>query len=162
MLDFFFCSLANERVSVWAHYAKTLKSTMTCRIIFYYTFLIYFWVVEVSSCIEMNWFSKMNCLFNGFGFSFDYYPIEKQSEGVVYFKGVDLICLVDNFWIFKLELLDNLRPVSPKPGHMERVRTPLGGTNPIMETEERPFEERFLKISVHHITDGQVRKENCQ
>ncbi|XP_076234385.1 TLD domain-containing protein mustard isoform X3 [Calliopsis andreniformis] len=53
------------------------------------------------------------------------------------------------------ELLDNLRPVSPKPGHMERVKTPLGIANAVIEEEEQPFRERFLKIDVRHITDGQ-------
>ncbi|XP_017753688.1 PREDICTED: nuclear receptor coactivator 7 isoform X5 [Eufriesea mexicana] len=53
------------------------------------------------------------------------------------------------------ELLDNLRPVSPKPSHMERVKTPLGVTNAVIEEEEQPFKERFLKINVRHITDGQ-------
>lgn len=53
------------------------------------------------------------------------------------------------------ELLDNLRPVSPKPGHMERVKTPLGASGAADE-DEQPFRERFLKINVRHITDGQV------
>ncbi|KAL6448813.1 hypothetical protein ACFW04_000528 [Cataglyphis niger] len=53
------------------------------------------------------------------------------------------------------ELLDNLRPVSPKPGHMERVKTPLGTSSGITEEDEQPFRERFLKINVRHITDGQ-------
>ncbi|XP_043254710.1 oxidation resistance protein 1 isoform X4 [Colletes gigas] len=53
------------------------------------------------------------------------------------------------------ELLDSLRPVSPKPGHIERVKTPLGVTNAVIEEEEQPFKERFLKINVRHITDGQ-------
>jgi len=52
------------------------------------------------------------------------------------------------------ELLDNLRPVSPKPGHMERVKTPLGTST--TTDEDEPFRERFLKINVRHITDGQV------
>ncbi|XP_076225987.1 TLD domain-containing protein mustard isoform X8 [Nomia melanderi] len=53
------------------------------------------------------------------------------------------------------ELLDNLRPVSPKPGHMERVKTPLSISTAVIEEEEQPFKERFLKIDVRHITDGQ-------
>ncbi|XP_043671034.1 uncharacterized protein LOC122630527 isoform X4 [Vespula pensylvanica] len=53
------------------------------------------------------------------------------------------------------ELLDNLRPVSPKPGHIERVKTPLGSGNAVTEDDEQPFKERFLKINVRHITDGQ-------
>jgi len=54
------------------------------------------------------------------------------------------------------ELLDNLRPVSPKPGHMERVKTPLGTSSGTTDDDEQPFRERFLKINVRHITDGQV------
>lgn len=46
--------------------------------------------------------------------------------------------------------------MSPKPGHVERVRTPScpqGST----EQEEEPVvqRQRFLKINVRHITDGQ-------
>jgi len=69
------------------------------------------------------------------------------------------------------EILDNLRPVSPKPllpGHIERVITPLspltshsGAAAPSSDgydqrsaAEQRSF-ERFLKINVRHITDGQ-------
>lgn len=54
--------------------------------------------------------------------------------------------------------MDNLRPVSPKPGHVERVRTPSGTqASTISENEEEttPYRERFLKINVRHITDGQ-------
>ncbi|XP_066600024.1 nuclear receptor coactivator 7 isoform X5 [Prorops nasuta] len=50
------------------------------------------------------------------------------------------------------ELLDSLRPVSPKPGYIERVKTPLGVAT---ADGEKPFKERFLKINVRHITDGQ-------
>lgn len=54
------------------------------------------------------------------------------------------------------ELLDNLRPVSPKPGHAERIRTPLGTPSASADLEEEAaFKERFLKINVRHITDGQ-------
>ncbi|ENN76261.1 hypothetical protein YQE_07226, partial [Dendroctonus ponderosae] len=56
------------------------------------------------------------------------------------------------------ELLDNLRPVSPKPGHVERVRTPSYNQSVSVENEEEPtsvFRERFLKINVKHITDGE-------
>uniref|UniRef100_A0ABD2XDM0 Oxidation resistance protein 1 n=1 Tax=Trichogramma kaykai TaxID=54128 RepID=A0ABD2XDM0_9HYME len=47
------------------------------------------------------------------------------------------------------ELLDNLRPVSPKP--LERVKTPSSSA---MEHGHH-YKERFLKITVRHITDGQ-------
>jgi len=46
--------------------------------------------------------------------------------------------------------------VSPKPGHMERIKTPLGTSSVATDEDEQPFRERFLKINVRHITDGQV------
>ncbi|XP_011313375.1 oxidation resistance protein 1 isoform X3 [Fopius arisanus] len=51
------------------------------------------------------------------------------------------------------ELLDNLRPVSPKPGHSERIKTPLDSRTG--DGDEAVYRERFLKINVRHITDGQ-------
>ncbi|XP_075146981.1 TLD domain-containing protein mustard isoform X9 [Haematobia irritans] len=49
------------------------------------------------------------------------------------------------------DILDSLRPGSPKPGHIERV-DPAGradgGNDPVIT-------QRFLKINVRHITDGQ-------
>lgn len=53
------------------------------------------------------------------------------------------------------ELLGNLRPSSPKPGHMERVKTPLDKSTESINEETPAFRERFLKINVRHITDGQ-------
>ncbi|KAK9730099.1 LysM domain [Popillia japonica] len=55
----------------------------------------------------------------------------------------------------KPELLDNLRPVSPKPGHAERIRTPSGPQGSSEMEEESAVYKRFLKINVKHITDGQ-------
>ncbi|XP_034939903.1 nuclear receptor coactivator 7 isoform X4 [Chelonus insularis] len=52
------------------------------------------------------------------------------------------------------ELLDNLRPVSPKPGHMERIKTPLDSSDTTAD-DDPVYRERFLKITVRHITDGQ-------
>ncbi|XP_055387006.1 nuclear receptor coactivator 7 isoform X17 [Condylostylus longicornis] len=48
------------------------------------------------------------------------------------------------------DILDGLRPGSPKPGHIERVSTEgkEGGDDPVIT-------QRFLKINVRHITDGQ-------
>lgn len=46
--------------------------------------------------------------------------------------------------------MDGLRPGSPKPGHIERV------TSPSIKNEDDPIiTQRFLKINVKHITDGQ-------
>lgn len=57
--------------------------------------------------------------------------------------------------IIVTELLDNLRPVSPKPGHVERVRTPSCPQGSTEDEEPVAFRQRFLKINVRHITDGQ-------
>lgn len=46
--------------------------------------------------------------------------------------------------------------MSPKPGHIERVKTPLGNKNSAMDEDEPAYRERFLKINVRHVTDGQV------
>lgn len=80
--------------------------------------------------------------------------------------------VVLSFYFHVTDILDNLRPVSPKPllpGHIERVTTPVtpltsqtGAAVPSNEAddhrsvaEQRNY-ERFLKINVRHITDGQV------
>ena len=51
-------------------------------------------------------------------------------------------------------MLDNLRVASPKPGHAERIHSPT----PAAVTQQKPVRtfDRFLKINVRHITDGQV------
>jgi hypothetical protein len=77
-----------------------------------------------------------------------------------------------SYYCHVTDILDNLRPVSPKPllpGHIERVTTPLspltsyiGAAAPGSETDDHRSAaeqrncERFLKINVRHITDGQV------
>lgn len=49
-------------------------------------------------------------------------------------------------------MLDGLKPSSPKPGHIERFRTDeQHGT----AKEDTVITQRFLKINVRHITDGQ-------
>ncbi|XP_031635692.1 oxidation resistance protein 1 isoform X13 [Contarinia nasturtii] len=50
------------------------------------------------------------------------------------------------------ELLDGLRPGSPKPGHIKRIESPAIKN----QNEDDPVvTQRFLKINVRHITDGQ-------
>lgn len=82
---------------------------------------------------------------------------------------ISVLCSLLKCFINCAELLDNLRPVSPKPGHVERVRTPstsctsyMGGSastdhddDSIATNSGTIFRERFLKINVRHITDGQ-------
>lgn len=51
----------------------------------------------------------------------------------------------------RAELLDGLRPGSPKPGHIERIATP----NSLADPDDPVITQRFLKINVRHITDGQ-------
>lgn len=47
--------------------------------------------------------------------------------------------------------MDSLRPGSPKPGHIERV-DPAGR---VEGSNDPVITQRFLKINVRHITDGQ-------
>lgn len=66
---------------------------------------------------------------------------------------------------FVSDLLEGLRPGSPKPGHIERVASPNnqsggggggGGDTAAGFNEDDPVTiQRFLKINVRHITDGQ-------
>lgn len=54
------------------------------------------------------------------------------------------------------EILDGLRPGSPKPGHIERFETPNPSARNTTQNEDDPVvTQRFLKINVRHITDGQ-------
>ncbi|CAG0885014.1 unnamed protein product [Darwinula stevensoni] len=67
------------------------------------------------------------------------------------------------------DILEAIRPVSPKPGHIERILSPCAsprhpkssGSHSLSqsEDEERSLDkdcmEKFLKINVRHITDGQ-------
>ncbi|KAH8395542.1 hypothetical protein KR222_005280 [Zaprionus bogoriensis] len=63
------------------------------------------------------------------------------------------------------DILEGLRPGSPKPGHIERVVGNSGGTgggisdsqaDEIADKSDDPvITQRFLKINVRHITDGQ-------
>lgn len=54
-------------------------------------------------------------------------------------------------------MLEGLRPTSPRPGHIERVLSPqpptAGGAEDV--EEDAIIVQRFLKINVRHITDGQ-------
>ncbi|CAD7093072.1 unnamed protein product [Hermetia illucens] len=51
------------------------------------------------------------------------------------------------------DFLEGLRPNSPKPGHIERVSSSKGtGSDP---ADDPVITQRFLKINVRHITDGQ-------
>ncbi|XP_039295641.1 nuclear receptor coactivator 7 isoform X3 [Nilaparvata lugens] len=49
-------------------------------------------------------------------------------------------------------ILDKLRVASPKPGHVERISSPQ---SPLTSANRNKALERFLKICVRHITDGQ-------
>uniref|UniRef100_A0A336M9B8 CSON013901 protein n=1 Tax=Culicoides sonorensis TaxID=179676 RepID=A0A336M9B8_CULSO len=63
----------------------------------------------------------------------------------------------DELPVDEKELLEGLRPTSPRPGHIERVISPGGGlANAGDDAEEdQVLVQRFLKINVRHITDGQ-------
>lgn len=49
--------------------------------------------------------------------------------------------------------MDGLRPGSPKPGHIHRIESPNTTTN--KNDDDPVVTQRFLKINVRHITDGQ-------
>ncbi|KAM7360389.1 nuclear receptor coactivator 7-like isoform 3-T3 [Cochliomyia hominivorax] len=51
------------------------------------------------------------------------------------------------------DILESLRPGSPKPGHIERVDST--GRTDANKTDDPVITQRFLKINVRHITDGQ-------
>lgn len=70
----------------------------------------------------------------------------------MYIKYILIYIYIFNLIIFLiyLELLEGLRPGSPKPGHIERVSSPY----PVND-DDPVITQRFLKINVRHITDGQ-------
>lgn len=49
--------------------------------------------------------------------------------------------------------MESLRPGSPKPGHIERVDA--SGRADANKSDDPVITQRFLKINVRHITDGQ-------
>lgn len=62
---------------------------------------------------------------------------------------VEIFIVYNNFRFSVLDLLDDLRPSSPKPGRVERILTPN-------QSDDDPVVvQRFLKLNVRHITDGQ-------
>ncbi|XP_055923607.1 nuclear receptor coactivator 7 isoform X9 [Eupeodes corollae] len=58
----------------------------------------------------------------------------------------------DSMAIEEKDILDGLRPGSPKPGHIERI-SPKNGSE--ISGDDPVITQRFLKINVRHITDGQ-------
>lgn len=60
--------------------------------------------------------------------------------------------------MFLADILDGLKPSSPKPGHIERrFRNPDDEPNNAgtSTNNDTIITQRFLKINVRHITDGQ-------
>ncbi|XP_053969759.1 nuclear receptor coactivator 7 isoform X4 [Anastrepha ludens] len=56
------------------------------------------------------------------------------------------------------DILEGLRPGSPKPGHIERVDSTKSADNAQTDankSDDPVITQRFLKINVRHITDGQ-------
>uniref|UniRef100_A0A1A9WLA1 LysM domain-containing protein n=1 Tax=Glossina brevipalpis TaxID=37001 RepID=A0A1A9WLA1_9MUSC len=51
------------------------------------------------------------------------------------------------------DILESLRPGSPKPGRIERIG--VSDRNDINKSDDPIITQRFLKINVRHITDGQ-------
>ncbi|XP_033245104.1 uncharacterized protein LOC108154930 isoform X13 [Drosophila miranda] len=52
-------------------------------------------------------------------------------------------------------ILEGLRPGSPKPGHIERVAGNSQAEEEANKSDDPVITQRFLKINVRHITDGQ-------
>ncbi|XP_022213460.2 oxidation resistance protein 1 isoform X11 [Drosophila obscura] len=53
------------------------------------------------------------------------------------------------------DILEGLRPGSPKPGHIERVGGNSQAEDEANKSDDPVITQRFLKINVRHITDGQ-------
>ncbi|KAL7727214.1 hypothetical protein ACLKA6_004477 [Drosophila palustris] len=53
------------------------------------------------------------------------------------------------------DILEGLRPGSPKPGHIERVVDNSQAEENADKSDDPVITQRFLKINVRHITDGQ-------
>ncbi|XP_030374090.1 oxidation resistance protein 1 isoform X20 [Scaptodrosophila lebanonensis] len=56
------------------------------------------------------------------------------------------------------DILEGLRPGSPKPGHIERIGGSGSGDKAeedVAKSDDPVITQRFLKINVRHITDGQ-------
>ena len=73
-----------------------------------------------------------------------------QLDFVIFFIVFNIFfkCLLI-FQRFLLDLLDDLRPSSPKPGRVERINTQN------QSEDDSVIVQRFLKLNVRHITDGQ-------
>lgn len=58
---------------------------------------------------------------------------------------------------FLADILEGLRPGSPKPGHIERVSnsSQQQAEEEANKSDDPVITQRFLKINVRHITDGQ-------
>lgn len=64
--------------------------------------------------------------------------------------------IIKTFVFFSFtDILDGLKPSSPKPGHIERFRNPDEQHGTSTAKEDAIITQRFLKINVRHITDGQ-------
>jgi len=57
--------------------------------------------------------------------------------------------------LYLTDILEGLRPGSPKPGHIERVVDNRQAEENADKSDDPVITQRFLKINVRHITDGQ-------
>ncbi|XP_052849275.1 uncharacterized protein LOC128260288 isoform X17 [Drosophila gunungcola] len=94
---------------------------------------------------SFSWQSKSRSVDHGLAAPFDLDSLRSKVEQR--FESVDKLS----------NILEGLRPGSPKPGHIERVG---GGSQQQAEEEANKSDDpvitqRFLKINVRHITDGQ-------
>ncbi|XP_049306473.1 nuclear receptor coactivator 7 isoform X11 [Bactrocera dorsalis] len=90
--------------------------------------------------------SKSRSVDHGLAAPFDLDSLRSKVEGR--FESVDRLT----------NILEGLRPGSPKPGHIERVDSAKSTDNAQAEankSDDPVITQRFLKINVRHITDGQ-------
>ncbi|XP_036335351.1 uncharacterized protein LOC118745751 isoform X4 [Rhagoletis pomonella] len=90
--------------------------------------------------------SKSRSVDHGLAAPFDLDSLRSKVEGR--FESVDRLT----------NILEGLRPGSPKPGHIERVDSEKSADNAPTEankSDDPVITQRFLKINVRHITDGQ-------
>ncbi|XP_049306478.1 nuclear receptor coactivator 7 isoform X15 [Bactrocera dorsalis] len=95
---------------------------------------------------SFSWQSKSRSVDHGLAAPFDLDSLRSKVEGR--FESVDRLT----------NILEGLRPGSPKPGHIERVDSAKSTDNAQAEankSDDPVITQRFLKINVRHITDGQ-------
>ncbi|XP_034662257.1 uncharacterized protein LOC117897485 isoform X16 [Drosophila subobscura] len=92
---------------------------------------------------SFSWQSKSRSVDHGLAAPFDLDSLRSKVEQR--FESVDKLS----------NILEGLRPGSPKPGHIERVSGNSQAEMEANKSDDPVITQRFLKINVRHITDGQ-------